>query len=233
MTICIAALLNWDYAAKPSDPRDPGSAAIVISDRMITAGDIQYEPNQLKMAWPTPQTLALIAGDYSLHSQAIKDLLKQTNAQTSPENVAKIYGQTIQAIKRREAEDLYLAPVGLNTDTFLAQQSDLSDGFVAKLREQLQGYQGADVAALIVGSDVIRDQRLVRIFTINSYGMVHCHDDVGFAAIGTGASHAESILMQAGYVNTLGWGPALAVLYAAKRVAEIAPGVGKKATDIY
>ena len=79
---------------------------IVISDRIDYSGRHSItSQDRLKMAWPTPRTLALIAGGSSLHSQAIEDLLKRTDARPSQaESVAKIYGQTIQAIKRREAE---------------------------------------------------------------------------------------------------------------------------------
>jgi hypothetical protein len=66
---------------------------------------------------------------------------------------------------------------------------------------------------------------------VDTGGSVNCCDDVGFAAIGIGAWHAKSRLMQGGYINNMFFAPALAVLYAAKKAAEIAPGVGR-ATDI-
>lgn len=47
-----------------------------------------------------------------------------------------------------------------------------------------------------------------------------------------GAWHAKSRLMQSGYVTTAILAPALATTFAAKRAAEIAPGVGKS-TDIH
>ena len=56
-------------------------------------------------------------------------------------------------------------------------------------------------------------------------------NDVGFAAIGIGAWHARSKLMQSGYTGTFGYAAALALMYSAKRTAELAPGVGKT-TDI-
>jgi 20S proteasome alpha/beta subunit len=228
VTVCIAALFRFNYA-KMGDPLDVGTAVLTLSDRMVTAGDVQYEPNQLKIGHITPHVIILIAGEYSVHSQAILATHKQVDADvtTSPFNVALIYGQALQAVRQRQAEDLILAPIGLNTETFLAQQKDMSDRFVDSITSQLQGFSGPEVEALIVGMD----NGIGHIYEVDKYGTVRCFDDIGFAAIGIGAWHAKSRLMQAGYVNTLGLAPALAATFAAKKAAEIAPGVGKS-TDI-
>jgi hypothetical protein len=212
----------------PGKPKHWGPAAIAISDRMITAGDVQYEPQQLKVATVYPASLVMIAGDYSLHTQAMKEmyghLIGVTDAK--PRDIALIYGRAIQGIKRRQAEDLFLAPLGLNTDSFLAQQKDMSEHFVKSITAQLQGYRGDDVEAIIVGSD----KNIVQIYTVDSLGMVGCSDDVGFAAIGIGAWHAKSRLMQAGYVSRQLFANALAAAFAAKKSAETAPGVGRHRT---
>jgi hypothetical protein len=150
----------------------------------------------------------------------------QAKDDPSPEQIATLYGQAIQSIKRKEAEDLYLAPLGLNTDTFIAQQREMSESFSSTLREQMQNHRSEEVAALIVGGQSIRDKSYVRIFEVNTHGMVSCHDDVGFAAIGVGAWHAKSRLMQAGYWSSLYFPAALGLVYSAARAAEVAPGVG-------
>jgi hypothetical protein len=62
--------------------------------------------------------------------------------------------------------------------------------------------------------------------------MIYYLNDVGFGAIGMGAWHAKSRLMQNGYVNTVVYAQALSAAYAAKKSAEIAPGVGKH-TDMH
>ena len=62
--------------------------------------------------------------------------------------------------------------------------------------------------------------------------MVSCLDDLGYGAIGIGAWHAKSRFMQSRYTNASYLSVALATAYAAKRSAEVAPGVGKQATDI-
>jgi 20S proteasome alpha/beta subunit len=159
--------------------------AITISDRMMTAFDVEYEPQQQKVCHLTPRILILCAGDIAIHSQALKETQRQIHNKqnATPENVALIYGRSIQAVRRRHAEDLYLAPIGLNTDTFLAQQRELSDDFVNTLRTQMQDYRGSEVEALIVGSDGENAQ----IYGVDSNGIANCYDDIGFAAIGIGA----------------------------------------------
>ena len=119
------------------------------------------------------------------------------------------------------------APLGLNTDMFLAQQKEMSDYFANGLRDQLQNFAGQAVEALIVGSDGDG----AHIYEVDFLGTVRCMDDVGFAAIGAGAWHAKSQLMQTGYTKTNTYAYALAQTYAAKRPAEVAPGVGSR-TDI-
>jgi 20S proteasome alpha/beta subunit len=207
-----------------------GVAALVATDRKISTDDIEYEPQQLKLSFITPRAVILIAGDFAVHSEALRVIQKNLkgNPDALPENIALLYGKAIQAIKRREAEDKYLAPLGMNTDTFLAQQRDLSEGFVDRITTQLQRYEGENVDAIIVGSD----GESVHIYTVDTRGMIGCSDDVGFAAIGIGAWHAKSRLMQAGYVNTSIFAPALAAIYVAKKASEIAPGVGTT-TDIH
>lgn len=207
-----------------------GVAALTASDRMITAGDIQYEPQQLKLAYITPTCLVLIAGDYSLHSQAIKKTMEAFLAKpdAKPHDVAMTYGAAVQAVKCREAESLYLAPLGLNTDSFIAQQREMSESITATLLGQLQGYKGEEVSALVVGIE----KGGAQLYTVDTYGLIGSLIDVGFGAIGAGAWHAQSQLMQAGYVNTWHLAPALASVFVAKKAAETAPGVGKN-TDIH
>jgi hypothetical protein len=147
---------------------------------------------------------------------------------TAPQDVALIYGQAMQAVRRRRAEDIYLAPLGLNTDTFLAQQREFSEGFADQITHQMQSYRDDQVEALVLANDA--DD--AHIYSLDERGVVSCLDDVRFAAIGSGSWHAKSRLMQWGYVNSTLFVPALAASFAAKKAAEVAPGVGA-ATDIY
>jgi 20S proteasome alpha/beta subunit len=224
VTVCVAVLFRWNYASV-GEPVRFGYAGVFASDRMITAGDVKYEPNQMKIAEMTPQCVVLVAGDYSVHSQAVRDTQKtvRNSRDKSPENIARLYGKAIQSIKQRQAEDLYLTPLGMNSDTFIAQQKDMADSFIERITHQLQSYEGESVEAIVIGSDAEN----VHLYTVDSRGIAHCLDDVGFAAIGIGAWHAKSRLMQMGYTNQLTLAPALAAAFAAKRAGDLAPGVGE------
>lgn len=229
MTVCIAALCRWNYSSGDK-PDDWGVVAITASDRMITFGDVQYEPNQTKVANFSRNVMLLISGDYALHSEAIKTTMKDLAGRQNvlPRDVALMYGRAMQAIKRRHAEDIYLAPIGLNTDTLFAQQKEMSDSLTSALINQLQDYRGEEVEALVVGVEPMG----AAIFHVDTRGTVTCADDVGFAAIGSGAWHARSQLMQVGYTNSALYFNALAAIFAAKKAADVSPGVGAK-TDIH
>ena len=113
-------------------------------------------------------------------------------ANATPKEVATYYGRAIQALKLKEAEDLYLAPLGLNSDSFVAQQKDMAAHFVTHLTEQMQAYRGEELDALVIGPQ----EDIVSVYGVDTKGMITCHDDVGFAAIGSGAWHAKSRLMR-------------------------------------
>lgn len=226
MTVCIAALFKWNYASG-SEPVKHGTAAITASDRMITAADVQYEPQQQKVAF-FGRTLILVAGDIGIHSQAIADTEREIRGRTlNPHDIAQIYGRSIQAINRRHAENEILAPLGLNSDTFHAQQKDFSEGFVNTILSQLQNRRPMDAEALVVGSD----GENAHIYSVDAYGNDINLDGVGFGAIGIGAWHAKSRLMQVGHTHMRIFAPTMASVFAAKKNAEIAPGVGAS-TDI-
>lgn len=226
MTVCIAALFKWNYAAV-GEPAKHGTAAITASDRMITSVDVQYEPQQQKVAF-FGRTLILVAGDIGIHSQAIADTAKEIGNRTlGPHDIALIYGRSVQAVNRRHAENEILAPLGLNSDTFHAQQKDFSEGFVNTIVSQLQNRRPVDVEALVVGSD----GESAHIYSVDAYGHDTNLDGVGFGAIGIGAWHAKSRLMQVGHTQNRIFAPTMAAVFAAKKNAEIAPGVGVH-TDI-
>ena len=74
VTVCVAALFSSDLTAPHV------KSAIVLTDRMITAGVTQYEPSQMKVSFITDHTSLVIAGDYSLHSQALKKTIEHVRS---------------------------------------------------------------------------------------------------------------------------------------------------------
>jgi 20S proteasome alpha/beta subunit len=230
VTVCVATLFQWNYRPV-GEPTSFGRAAILMTDRKITIGDIEYEPPQAKIAKVSDRALIAVAGDYSLHSEAIARTEAQLKRRpdTAPYALALIYGQAIQEIKRKQAEDMVLAPIGLNLDIFHDQIREYPDAYSEGIKRQMQEYHGADVEALIVASDGAH----AHILHVDRRGTVSNMNDLGFAAIGSGSWHAQSRLMQSKYVNYFYYPKALTEIFAAKRASEVAPGVGSKETDSF
>lgn len=225
MTICIAALCPWTYAADGTT----GKAAITASDRQLTAGDIEYEPPQLKVSFQGRHTIIMVAGDYPTHTEAlhrVSRILRNT-PNLDPQERAEAYAASIRDVKFRQACGLYLAPLGLTSEIF--QKNDLcAESILGDLAARVMEYRGENTEAIIVAAD----DHSAHLYYMDKNAKVNCHDDVGFIAIGLGAWHAKSHLMQILYHNRVPFSGALGVVYTAKKRAELAPGVGV-ATDMF
>ena len=104
MTVCIAALINWAYPDKQS-----GRAVIAVADRMLTSGDVEYEPPQLKIAFLRKRFVALVAGDIATHSEALtftqRSLAGEPNDDV--EAVAELYAKALRGIRRQRAIQIW------------------------------------------------------------------------------------------------------------------------------
>jgi hypothetical protein len=57
MTVCIAGIVQWKY------PDKMGRAIVTASDRMLTVGASEYEPQQQKVGILRKHILIMVAGD--------------------------------------------------------------------------------------------------------------------------------------------------------------------------
>lgn len=105
---------------------------------------------------------------------------------------------------------------------------------VADLVEKLTTYQfGSFLETIFIGMD--NDGPLGTKGEKLTYAQIYaterdkvlCLNTVGFAAIGSGKSHAESQLMFYGHSPRKPFNETVLLTYAAKKRAEVAPGVGK------
>lgn len=224
MTVCVATIFSWHYGNG-----EMGVAVLTASDRMITVVDTQYEPGQLKVSFLTDNICALLSNDYPTISATLYKVIPkiQERDNWTVEEVGNLFAEQLAAVYREEAVRKYLSPLDLTLDDLLSKSSGLNDSLVEALVRQVQEYQGASVEALIVG----HDRRGAHIFSIDR-GVLSNQTDMGFWAIGMGAFHARTQLMRARYAKTWSFFPALSSTYAAKRTAQIAPGVGV-ATDMH
>jgi hypothetical protein len=236
VTVCVAALC------------DGGKRVIGASDRMLTAGDIQFEPQQSKI-WPlTTSIVAMYSGDTAILTEILQAVHLEVNkhVREHPElwlrvrDVAEICKNCYWNAHVKRSQSEVLAPLGLNAASFLIAQGSMSQDVVADLTEQMQDWDFSDINSIIfAGVDVDGPQGMPGTNSI-TYAHIYlahdaevtCQDRVGFAAIGIGTSHAESQLMYEGHSSAENFVDTILVTYLAKKRAEIAPGVGK-ATDMF
>lgn len=215
MTVCIAALCRADHG----EPR-----AIVATDRMVTAGDfLEFEHSGSKMVQLTEKAAVMVAGS-TLDGMR---LVKEAAAEELPEQISAIavaLGQRYGAARMWRAQQAVLSPHGLSLDSFHGMHRGLNEQVVMLLENQLSQFN-LGVELLLAGVD----ESGAHIHTNgNPGGGDTNHDPIGWAAIGIGAPHVLSTM--AGYVHSANadYKQTLFRVYAAKRGAEVAPGVGRE-----
>ncbi len=225
VTVCAAAIA--------------GNMVIGISDRMLTAGDIQFEPKVMKVWYLTSSIQVMTAGDSALHAELFKQVAIKVGErlQDRPDEwvpvreVARWYAEEYARTRARRAELVVLYPLGLNLTTFLQEQRKMAPELVTQLTDDLSAYEIPKASALIVGVDEVFDQATPQIFKVRG-AKVADYGYVAFAAIGIGANHAESQFMFAGHTRNEGTAETALLAMTAKKRAEAAPGVGPD-TDMF
>ncbi len=225
VTVCIAV-------------RNFGSI-LLISDRMITAGDIQFEPPTEKILFLTSSIAVMAAGDSAFHAEIVGGVMRdvQERAINEPDNwwnvkdVVDLYVQHRIAAKLKRAEVAILRPLGLDRASFLQNQKIMDAQLVSSISSDLINFQIPDVEAIFAGVDNHFRAPGAHIYSVlNEY--ISCDDIIGFRAIGSGARHAESALMLAGHSWNTDFPATVLLTYSAKKRSEIAPGVGVD-TDMF
>lgn len=214
VTVCIAAICqNFEMV-------------IAATDHKLTARNITFEPPTPKF-WNLGQgMIALIAGDISAQGEICSRV--HSRGPGTVADAVEAYCEALLEHNRRHAERKTLAPYGLTLQSFLESQDNLAPDFVQSLQFAISKSR-ATVETIICGVDSAGPH----VYRIGEDGCDHRFTDVGFTAIGDGADHAESQFMNARYSPEWGVGNALPLLYAAKKRAEVAPGVGTETTMLY
>jgi hypothetical protein len=221
MTICVVAMSN--------------NVIIGASDRMITAGDIEFEPQKTKVYPFSNSIVAQIAGEASIQMELIQQVTGDVGKriETSPQDwwnvrdVVSLYSHYYQDSRLKHAERDILSPLGLNRDTWLAKQAEMDSALVSNIAKELVNYDLPATAVIFSGVDTTG----AHIYAGRN-GNISCQDSVGFAAIGAGEWHASSQLMFGGHSTNKLSVETLWLVFSAKKRAEVAPGVGK-GTDMF
>jgi 20S proteasome alpha/beta subunit len=103
VTVCVAAICN-------------DSAVVGAADRMITAGDVEFEPPQTKIEVITSSIAIMIAGDIAVHVEILNELRGQVAAEISAtptqwlsvKNVANWYYEHFQRARNSRCEHAIL-----------------------------------------------------------------------------------------------------------------------------
>jgi hypothetical protein len=234
MSICIAAICEH-------------STIVMASDKMLThdLNQIEFEPaptsigNELSVKVTPlnrPQSIAMMmAGSQSLQTEIAIEIMKQIRFEEESagkdwgvSEVADLYIKIYNKIRAQIAESAVLSSFGLTTAEFLAQQCTMMESFVDKLQWEMLNFQMPGMQTIIAGIDPSMGPQIYRLDSNASM----CCTSFGYACIGTGSPHAESLFMLNNYCPIVPQQEALWLVYAAKRKAEVAPGVGKS-TELF
>jgi len=149
VTVCIAAMAEK-------------SILVGACDRMLTAGETEFEPGQYKMWAFSRAIIALIAGDATLQSEIMKrvdiEIKRQINLDPtiwiSVRDIASLYCKKYRELLREHAESDLLRPLGLSIDSFLKRQREMSPEFVQSIAKKLTKYKFPSLLETIfMGSD--------------------------------------------------------------------------------
>jgi 20S proteasome alpha/beta subunit len=212
-----------------------GNSIIGLSDRMITSEDSEYEPVFQKQFALSPNIGMLMAGDLTVHVDIITRMGEKVDqlSKTNPDHIltvgemARLYAEIYTDEFAKRAARKYLAPFGLDMDSFLQRQNEFSPDFVNRLTDEMRGFSLPRMEAIIAGLD----RTGVQIYHAFQGDITPQHV-VGYSSIGSGYWHANSEFMSARHNSTNSIPETLFLAYRAKKRAEMASGVGKE-TDIF
>ncbi len=197
VTICIVGICD----VQDSIPKK----AIAIADRMITAGDTEFEQEAFsKIDKLTGNCVAITAGSALAHTELF-NATKAKFAGTPAPPISEIVGELKEnyvRLRTIRAEERYFKPLGLTVTHFLQNQRSLDSTLVLRLSRQLEEaeYGGRPGLQIVVaGIDTMGSH----IHFIFDPGSSECFDAIGYCCIGSGERHAESSLIGNDYNITL------------------------------
>lgn len=219
MTICMAAICH-DQATH---------YAVVAADRMVTLGNfMEFEHGIPKMAHPAPHAVVLVAGDSLVGARLAKEVSADLDgAAPRTIEIARQLAAKYQQIRLLAVETQLLAPRGLNLEAFYAGQQSMNPQITMMIDQGMSQFN-LNVELLLAGVD----QDGAHLFSVHNPGGSELqHDFIGHMAVGSGAIHAVQSMVGFRHTSGAGLRETIFRVYASKRRAEVAPGVGQD-TDI-
>jgi 20S proteasome alpha/beta subunit len=217
MTVCIAAIC------------EKGLVAIIVSDCLLTSEGsllLEFEHNTPKITRLTNNCAAAVAGDLAASTELFElarpkiDGIK--NATVS--DVGKCIYDAFFELRQKKIEECILRPRGIRDfEEYYERQQQLVRDIVLMIEGQIDEFE-LELQVLVAGVE----ENGAHIYCIQDPCDFATYDALGYHAIGIGARHALTSLTVRGYDQDTILAKALMSTYEAKRIAERAPGVGKK-----
>jgi 20S proteasome alpha/beta subunit len=226
MTVCIAAVCESEQKI------------VLAADRMFTfpyPTNLEFETEEKKIEELSPNCVALISGNSGYAEEILENSRKKIGGNQSPEinQVIKTVKEVYAALRMIKIDETIISSA-LATDyaKFLQKGGTLP----AYLQVQGQIYQQLFLLSqqYNLGVDIIVagiDAAGAHISVVHHPGTVISLNKLGYGAIGSGAIHATIYLSSQGQTGGKSLLETLHNIYTAKKVSEVAPGVGQE-TDI-
>jgi hypothetical protein len=219
LTICIGQIC------------DKGQKVILVSDRMLTEEEflmVNFEHKTSKQDELSLNCASLVSGSSVLHTDLIR-AVKEKHIDSIPpiQIVVEDVKEEMQKLRRKIIEDSYFKPRGYTMEWFNENQRGLSDEVVYRLDKILEDYD-IGLEFLVAGVD----RSGGHVYYVTNPGTIYSYDSLGWASIGSGEGHSDITFIDSEYTSNVPLKKAIYIGYKAKKRSEIAPGVGKKFTDI-
>ena len=206
-----------------------GKAAIVVADRMATYSDlgIQFDGDITKYAEVSNRSIVVSSGTFSDISYVIKHLRNSPGDPLATIPISQIAdrGQSArEALRAEQIEVVYLRrPLGLGMAEFQKAASSVSiSQILNNTFDRINQFRLA-LQLLVVGTD----SDGAHLYVIDESARPANFDGPGFAAIGSGFSHATVSLARRSHLKSCKLPQAVYNAYEAKRASELAIGVGR------
>lgn len=186
---------------------------------------LEFDHPDAKIDKISPSCVALTSGDALAAQDVLADGAGFAGQLQNPliSNFADQIRLKFVEARRRMANERLLEPRGLTFESFYQQGgiSRLPADLAMLLDSHIQGLR-LDVSVILAGVD----QTGSHIYAIEDPGTSACFDRLGYHAIGSGHRHAMLTLVGHSQYKTTDLNRTVFNVYAAKRAAESAPGVG-------
>jgi hypothetical protein len=207
-----------------------GTKAVAVADRMMTGLSLKYEPPTVKAEMLSKHAVALMAGRVEVAKEIVTETARviAENGISDVPSMARNLGLSFRVTREREVVQNYLARHGVwSLKDWHEVQAKLEPRLVSTVNAQIGGHV-VDVQLILVGTDC---SGAYIYFTGDNAESVPW-TSTGYCCAGSGYTHAVTSLVRNGYHKRLRLEEAVYVAFEAKKMAEMAPGVGTE-TDVF